>query len=197
MKWLWSPTKSLSPEAILSTPVIKNANRTQHDLFVFMNIRNRCRHPLRQDRLQAHLPHHECPDDARTLAPSLPARQLDLFKQRRGGSRCTGLTPLGVVMAQKPAPKGRSMVASLMMGFAFGLGGMVSPLVGKLADIYSIETTLFYLSFVPILRHRAYPLFSQCRRDTKRGLIRSKATRHASEAAKNRTAAPLAEGRRL
>ena len=59
--------------------------------------------------------------------------------------------PLGVVMAQSLAPKGRSMVASLMMGFAYGLGGMMSPLVGKLADLYSIEQTLFGVAFIPLL----------------------------------------------
>jgi MFS transporter, FSR family, fosmidomycin resistance protein len=59
--------------------------------------------------------------------------------------------PLGVVMAQALAPKGRSMVASLMMGLAFGLGGIVSPLVGRLADIYSVETVLTALALVPLL----------------------------------------------
>jgi FSR family fosmidomycin resistance protein-like MFS transporter len=59
--------------------------------------------------------------------------------------------PLGVVMAQKLAPKSRAMVSSLMMGFAYGLGGAFSPLVGKLADIYGIETTLFYSAFIPLL----------------------------------------------
>lgn len=59
--------------------------------------------------------------------------------------------PLGVVMAQSLATKGRSMVASLMMGFAYGLGGMMSPLVGKLADLYSIEQTLFGVALLPLL----------------------------------------------
>jgi MFS transporter, FSR family, fosmidomycin resistance protein len=59
--------------------------------------------------------------------------------------------PLGVVMAQTIAPKGRSMVASLMMGFAFGLGGLMSPLVGKLADLYSIHTVLVYVALIPLL----------------------------------------------
>jgi FSR family fosmidomycin resistance protein-like MFS transporter len=59
--------------------------------------------------------------------------------------------PLGVVMAQKLAPGSRSMMASLMMGFAYGLGGAASPLVGKLADIYSLETVLLYSAFVPLL----------------------------------------------
>ncbi|MCD4720983.1 MAG: MFS transporter [Desulfobacula sp.] len=59
--------------------------------------------------------------------------------------------PLGVVMAQKLAPKSRAMVSSLMMGFAYGLGGAVSPLVGKLADIYGLENILFYSAFIPIV----------------------------------------------
>jgi MFS transporter, FSR family, fosmidomycin resistance protein len=59
--------------------------------------------------------------------------------------------PLGVTMAQALAPKGRSMVASLMMGFAFGLGGAISPLVGKMADVYSIQKVLTVIAFVPLL----------------------------------------------
>jgi FSR family fosmidomycin resistance protein-like MFS transporter len=59
--------------------------------------------------------------------------------------------PIGVVMAQKLAPKGRSMVASLMMGFAYGLGGLVSPVVGKLADMYSIHQVLLGVALVPLL----------------------------------------------
>jgi FSR family fosmidomycin resistance protein-like MFS transporter len=59
--------------------------------------------------------------------------------------------PVGVVMAQDLAPRGRSMVASLMMGFAYGLGGAFSPLIGKLADLYSIETVLFWVALVPLL----------------------------------------------
>ena len=35
--------------------------------------------------------------------------------------------PLTVAMAQDIVPKGRSMISSLMMGFAFGLGGMLTP----------------------------------------------------------------------
>jgi FSR family fosmidomycin resistance protein-like MFS transporter len=54
-------------------------------------------------------------------------------------------------MAQALAPKGRSMVASLMMGLAFGLGGLVSPLVGRLADIYTVEAVLTALALVPLL----------------------------------------------
>ena len=59
--------------------------------------------------------------------------------------------PLGVAMAQELAPKGRSMVSSLMMGLAFGLGGMMAPLTGKLADIFSIRAVLAFLAIIPLL----------------------------------------------
>ncbi len=72
------------------------------------------------------------------------------------GSFLAGFTvlaplPLGVVMAQKLAPGSRAMVASLMMGFAYGLGGAISPAIGKMADIYGLETVLLYSAFVPVV----------------------------------------------
>ena len=59
--------------------------------------------------------------------------------------------PLGVAMAQELAPKGRSMVSSLMMGVTFGLGGMMAPLTGKLGDIFSIRAVLVFLAIIPFL----------------------------------------------
>ena len=59
--------------------------------------------------------------------------------------------PLGVAMAQELAPRGRSMVSSLMMGLAFGMGGMMAPITGKLADIFSIPSTLLALAIIPLL----------------------------------------------
>ena len=57
--------------------------------------------------------------------------------------------PLGLVMAQKLAPRGKSMVSSLMMGLAVGTGGMMTPFVGSLADLFSIRTVLYVLAFIP------------------------------------------------
>lgn len=59
--------------------------------------------------------------------------------------------PISVVLAQELAPKGKSMVASLIMGFAYGLGGALTPITGKLADIFSIPTVLLYVSLLPLL----------------------------------------------
>ncbi|MBW1673971.1 MAG: MFS transporter [Deltaproteobacteria bacterium] len=59
--------------------------------------------------------------------------------------------PLGVAMAQELAPRGKSMVSSLMMGLAFGFGGMMAPLTGKLADVFSIREVLYLLAIIPLL----------------------------------------------
>jgi FSR family fosmidomycin resistance protein-like MFS transporter len=67
-----------------------------------------------------------------------------------GGFNMASL-PLGVVMAQKIAPRARSMVASLMMGLAFGFGGIFSPIVGKLGDIFTIQRVLMILVCIPLL----------------------------------------------
>jgi MFS transporter, FSR family, fosmidomycin resistance protein len=71
--------------------------------------------------------------------------------------------PLGVTMAQTLAPKGRSMVASLMMGFAYGLGGAITPIVGKLADTFAIRPVLTLVAFIPLLAIPVIAFFPRTR----------------------------------
>jgi FSR family fosmidomycin resistance protein-like MFS transporter len=59
--------------------------------------------------------------------------------------------PLGVALAQRLAPQGKSMASSLMMGLAYGMGGLLTPLTGKLADIFSIQPVLAAISIIPLL----------------------------------------------
>ena len=59
--------------------------------------------------------------------------------------------PLGVALVQKLAPRGKSMASSLMTGLAFGVGGLLTPLTGLLADLYSIRTVLGTLVVVPLV----------------------------------------------
>jgi FSR family fosmidomycin resistance protein-like MFS transporter len=54
--------------------------------------------------------------------------------------------PLGLAVALEFAPKGKAMIASLMMGLAFGTGGMIIPLAGRLADMFSIRAVLFFVA---------------------------------------------------
>ncbi|MBW2042952.1 MAG: MFS transporter [Deltaproteobacteria bacterium] len=59
--------------------------------------------------------------------------------------------PLGVALGQEIAPKGKSLVSSLMMGLALGAGGVMSPLVGKLADLYTLKTVLTWFPAIPLI----------------------------------------------
>ncbi len=59
--------------------------------------------------------------------------------------------PLGVVMAQQLAPRGRAMVASLMMGLAYGLGGLFTPAVGWMADHFGARAVLAGVAWIPVL----------------------------------------------
>jgi FSR family fosmidomycin resistance protein-like MFS transporter len=59
--------------------------------------------------------------------------------------------PLGVALAQRLAPQGKSMASSLMMGLAYGTGGLLTPVTGKLADIFSIQPVLAAIAIIPLL----------------------------------------------
>jgi len=61
------------------------------------------------------------------------------------------ILPLMVTMGQELAPKGKSIVSSLMMGLAFGIGGMMTPLAGHLADLFSIRSVLAIFALLPVL----------------------------------------------
>jgi FSR family fosmidomycin resistance protein-like MFS transporter len=58
--------------------------------------------------------------------------------------------PLGVAMVQKLAPRGKSMASSLMTGLAYGVGGLLTPLTGMAADVFSIRTVLSILAVIPL-----------------------------------------------
>ena len=53
--------------------------------------------------------------------------------------------PVNVVMAQRLIPESASTVSALMMGFAWGVGGFIIPLIGILSDIFGLQTILLWL----------------------------------------------------
>jgi len=59
--------------------------------------------------------------------------------------------PVNLLMAQDHVPEHRSTISSLMMGFAWGVGGAVAPLVGKLADMYGLSIALTLVAGLPLL----------------------------------------------
>lgn len=55
-----------------------------------------------------------------------------------------------LALAQKVAPKGRSLVSSIVMGLALGTAGILMPVAGMMADTFGIRTVLSYLAFIPL-----------------------------------------------
>jgi FSR family fosmidomycin resistance protein-like MFS transporter len=68
-----------------------------------------------------------------------------------GGVFLQSTLPVNVTFGQSLAPVSAATVSSLMMGFAWGTGGLSVPIVGLIADRIGIEHTLIGLSVVPII----------------------------------------------
>ena len=67
-----------------------------------------------------------------------------------GGCLLQSTLPVNVTFAQMIAPISAATVSSLMMGFAWGMGGIAVPFVGLLADRIGIERTLTVMAFMPL-----------------------------------------------
>jgi FSR family fosmidomycin resistance protein-like MFS transporter len=68
-----------------------------------------------------------------------------------GGLFLQSTLPVNVTFGQALAPVSAATVSSLMMGFAWGTGGLSVPVVGLIADRVGIEHTLVGLAFIPLL----------------------------------------------
>ena len=68
-----------------------------------------------------------------------------------GGFLLQSTLPVNVTFAQTVAPISAATVSSLMMGFAWGVGGLSVPLVGMLAERVGIEWALTAMAALPLL----------------------------------------------
>ncbi len=68
-----------------------------------------------------------------------------------GGLLLQSTLPVNVTYAQMLAPVGAATVSSLMMGFAWGVGAVMVPLVGLLGDVMGLPRALLCISGVPLL----------------------------------------------
>jgi len=68
-----------------------------------------------------------------------------------GGLFLQSTLPVNVTFGQSLAPVSAATVSSLMMGFAWGTGGLSVPIVGLIADRVGIEHTLVGLAVIPLL----------------------------------------------
>jgi len=76
-----------------------------------------------------------------------------------GGFLLQSTLPVNVTFGQTIAPISAATVSSLMMGFAWGVGGLCVPFVGMLADRVGIESTLTMMAVLPLVAAMlAFPL---------------------------------------
>ena len=68
-----------------------------------------------------------------------------------GGLFLQSTLPVNVTFGQSLAPVSAATVSSLMMGFAWGTGGLSVPIAGLIADRIGIEHTLMGVSVIPLL----------------------------------------------
>lgn len=67
-----------------------------------------------------------------------------------GGLFLQSTLPVNVSFGQALAPHSAATVSSLMMGVAWGTGGMLVPVTGTLADAFGLPTTLTLLACLPL-----------------------------------------------
>lgn len=68
-----------------------------------------------------------------------------------GGFLLQSTLPVNVTFGQTIAPISAATVSSLMMGFAWGMGGVIVPFVGMLADRIGIQQMLETMAYLPLL----------------------------------------------
>ena len=59
-------------------------------------------------------------------------------------------TPVNILMGQRILPENASFISGIMMGFAWGIGGILATPIGALADQFGLYTTLFVIALLAI-----------------------------------------------
>lgn len=59
-------------------------------------------------------------------------------------------TPVNIIMGQRILPENVSFISGIMMGFAWGIGGMLATPIGALADSVGLYTTLLIIALLAI-----------------------------------------------
>jgi FSR family fosmidomycin resistance protein-like MFS transporter len=68
-----------------------------------------------------------------------------------GGFLLQSTLPVNVTFGQQIAPVSAATVSSLMMGFAWGMGSLLAPLVGFIGDTMGLQFALLATAGVPLL----------------------------------------------
>jgi MFS transporter, FSR family, fosmidomycin resistance protein len=68
-----------------------------------------------------------------------------------GGVVLFSTIPVNVVMAQDLIPANASIASALTMGFAWGMGGMAVPFIGRIGDMSSLGTAFMVVMILPVV----------------------------------------------
>jgi len=66
-----------------------------------------------------------------------------------GYALLTATEPITNTMAQKAAPNARGIASSIIMGFAFGFGGVVTVFLGTIADHFGLTSVMVLMGIIP------------------------------------------------
>lgn len=78
-------------------------------------------------------------------------RHVDFLFLALAGFLLYGSNPVGIVAAQELLPGRTGLVTGLVMGFAWGIGGVALSPLGRLADLYGLLPVMTGIAFLPIL----------------------------------------------
>ncbi len=71
-------------------------------------------------------------------------------------------TPVGIVAAQRLLPGKVGLVSGLVMGFAWGVGGLALAPIGWLADRYGLASVMTGVAFLPIIGAAIVLFYREC-----------------------------------
>ena len=87
-----------------------------------------------------------------------------------GGTVLNLPIPISVVMAQRLVPGGASTVSALMMGFAWGAGALMTPIVGAMSEKLGFAHALMIAAVAPLVSAGLMWLYPKDQRGDQRAL---------------------------
>ncbi|HPE65862.1 MAG TPA: MFS transporter [Synergistales bacterium] len=68
-----------------------------------------------------------------------------------GTSAINATLPVTAAIAQEMVPNSRGMATSIVMGLSWGFGNMLMAPLGKIGDLFGVQTTLLVVAFLPLI----------------------------------------------
>jgi len=68
-----------------------------------------------------------------------------------GTAAINATMPITAAIAQEMVPNSRGMASSIVMGLSWGFGNMLMAPLGKIGDLFGVQTTLLVVAFLPLI----------------------------------------------